>query len=351
MKVGKLSQTAWNRAVMKQLYKKQEQNLLKISAAESCSAYAVDDEQVLIKSAASTSGDTKKLGNYSLAAAINQLASRGAKPIDVQIFILISERIGEQKVAGMVQEMEEMCTMMNIAISNVQVEVNPAVTQAIVRVETMGFAEKRMLRNIENIKQEQDIVMCGFVGLEGTLRILDEQEKELKGRFVPAFLRQTKELESQMLKLQLLENVEKEVKEENIILSAVQHVGSGGLFATLWDTAEVAGLGLQIDMQKIQIRQETVEICEYYHLNPYKMTSTGSLLFFTDQGEKLIEILEKNGARAVRLGSTTAENARVITSGSEIRYLDRPTSDELMLWRKQKLEEGKNYGYKTEIKK
>ena len=154
-----------------------------------------------------------------------------------------------------------------------------------------------------------------------------------------------------MLKLQLLENVEKEVKEENIILSAVQHVGSGGLFATLWDTAEVAGLGLQIDMQKIQIRQETVEICEYYHLNPYKMTSTGSLLFFTDQGEKLIEILEKNGARAVRLGSTTAENARVITSGSEIRYLDRPTSDELMLWRKQKLEEGKNYGYKTEIKK
>ena len=64
MKVGKLSQTAWNRAVMKQLYKKQEQNLLKISVAESCSAYAVDDEQVLIKSAASTSGDTKKLGKY-----------------------------------------------------------------------------------------------------------------------------------------------------------------------------------------------------------------------------------------------------------------------------------------------
>ena len=100
----------------------------------------------------------------------------------MQIFILISERIGEQKVAGMVQEMEEMCTMMNIAISNVQVEVNPAVTQAIVRVETMGFAEKRMLRNIENIKPEQDIDMCGFVGIEGTLRILDEQEKELKGR-------------------------------------------------------------------------------------------------------------------------------------------------------------------------
>ena len=49
MKVGKLSQTAWNRAVMKQLYKKQEQNLLKISAAESCGAYAVDDDKIAEK--------------------------------------------------------------------------------------------------------------------------------------------------------------------------------------------------------------------------------------------------------------------------------------------------------------
>lgn len=344
MKVGKLSQTAWNRAVMKQLHKKQEESLLKISAAECCSAVAVNDEQVVIQTAASASGDSKKLGNYALAAAVNQLASRGAKPVSAQIFILISERIGEQKVASLLNGMEELCTAMDMEISNVQVEVNPAVVQAVVRVEITGVSEKAMLRKVENIKPGQDIVMCGFAGLEGTLRILDEQEKELRERFVPAFLHQTKELESQMLQLSLLENVEKQINEGKITLSAAQHIGIGGIFATLWDTAEVAGVGLQIDMQKIQIRQETVEICEYYHLNPYKMTSTGSILFFTDQGENLIEILEKSGARAARLGSTTAENARVITSGSEIRYLDRPTPDELMLWRKQKLEENKNHG-------
>ena len=338
MKVGKLSQTAWNRAVMKQLYKKQEGNLLDISAAESCSAFAVNDEQTIVETAASVSGDSKKLGSYALASAVNQLASRGAAPVSAQIFILIPERVGEQKVAHLVKNMEEMCAGMEMQISNVQVEVNPMVLQTVVRVEVMGVVAGSALKNLKDIKPGQDIVMCGFAGLEGTLRILDEREKELRERFVPAFLRQTKELSSQMLRLSLLKELNRLAVQGEIAFSTAQHIGSGGIFATLWDTAEVAGVGLQIDMQKIQIRQETVEICEFYHLNPYKMTSTGSILFFADQGEKLIELIEKSGARAVRLGSTTAENARVLTSGSEVRYLDRPTPDELMLWRKQELE-------------
>lgn len=338
MKVGKLSQTAWSRAVMKQLYKKHEESLLDVSAAESCSAFAVNDGQAFVQTAASVSGDSIKLGEYALAAAVNQLASRGATPMSAQIFILIPERVGEQKVAHLVKGMEEMCAGMEMEISNVQVEINPAVLQTVVRVETMGVAERAVLKNLKDIKPGQDIVMCGFVGLEGTLRILDEREKELRERFVPAFLRQTKELASQISRLSLLEELNSLTEQGEIPFSAAQHIGSGGIFATLWDTAEVAGVGLQIDMQKIQICQETVEICEFYHLNPYKMTSTGSILFFTDQGEKLIELIEKSGARAVRLGSTTAENARVLTSGSEVRYLDRPTPDELMLWRKQELE-------------
>lgn len=32
------------------------------------------------------------------------------------------------------------------------------------------------------------------------------------------------------------------------------------------------------------------------------------------------------------LGVTTADHAKVITSGDEVRYLDRPAPDELMRW-------------------
>ena len=93
----------------------------------------------------------------------------------------------------------------------------------------------------------------------------------------------------------------------------------------------------EIDLKKILIRQETVEVCEYYQLNPYQMTSAGCILFLTDHAEKLIEILEESGARAERLGVTTAGNARVITSGEEQRYLERPAPDEWMRFLEQEL--------------
>lgn len=93
-------------------------------------------------------------------------------------------------------------------------------------------------------------------------------------------------------------------------------------------------------MSQIAIRQETVEICEYYQLNPYQMTSTGGMLMVTKDGAGLIKVLEKAGARAVRLGVTTSENARVITSGDEKRYMDRPAPDEWMRWWEQEFRKG-----------
>jgi len=87
----------------------------------------------------------------------------------------------------------------------------------------------------------------------------------------------------------------------------------------------------------MSIRQETVELCEYYHLNPYQMTSAGSVLMITEHGERLARALSEGGARASVLGVTTAGNARVVTSGEESRFLDRPAPDELMRWWAERL--------------
>lgn len=335
MKVGNLSQTAWRRSVLKQLHTKREESVLKLSAGERCSAYRIEDDQLFVTASASVSGISKNLGLYAVATAVNHLSTRGAVPLGIEVSVLMPEDYGEQSVKKLVGGMETLCSNLKMEMTNIQLEVNPAVTQVIVRVDAIGTAKEGSLRHLEEIKPNQDIVLCGSVGLEGILRILDEREKELKERFVPTFLRQTKALQKEMLKIKELSNVEEATRQSRISVSAMQQIGSGGIFATLWEVAEEAGIGLEIDMQKILIRQETVEICEYYHLNPYKMTSAGCILLFTDHGEELVKILEESGARAIRLGSTTAENARVITSGSETRYIDRPTPDELMLWRKQ----------------
>ena len=39
-------------------------------------------------------------------------------------------------------------------------------------------------------------------------------------------------------------------------------------------------------MSEISMKQETVEICEFYRLNPYQMASSGSYLIVTEDAQR-----------------------------------------------------------------
>ena len=89
-------------------------------------------------------------------------------------------------------------------------------------------------------------------------------------------------------------------------------------------------IGLSVDMRKIAVRQETIEVCECFHLNPYQLTSTGCILVVTTGGEELVEQLCAENLPAAVIGYTTDRVERVLMNGGEKRYLDRPAQDELM---------------------
>lgn len=330
MRAGKLSQTIMRRSVLKQLNTVRDDFLLKPSAEEMCTAMRTAQGDITLTASASASGRSASLGIYAIAKAVNDLASRGAQPIGVSVQILLPPSVEEPELKELIRQMDSLCREQHLQIVGIQVEVNPAVCQTMILANALGSAKEEQLLRVSNAGPGQDIVLCGYVGLEGMLRILDECEEELSKRFVPAFIHQMKELKSQMVQLDAVRTA------SACGVTAMQQVGSGGIFAALWEMAEAAGIGLEADMAKMSVRQETIEVCEYYHLNPYQMTSTGCILMMTKDGDALVKALTEGGARAGRLGVATAENARVITSGKEQRFLDRPAADELMRWRENR---------------
>jgi hydrogenase maturation factor len=106
-------------------------------------------------------------------------------------------------------------------------------------------------------------------------------------------------------------------------------VSYGGVFGALWEMAESAGVGLEIELKKIPIRQETVEICEYFDLNPYKLFSGGCMLMAAPDGNALAATLAEAQIPAVVIGKTTAGNDRVLLQGEERRFLETAQTDEL----------------------
>ena len=275
-------------------------------------------------------GDAVNIGNFAIYRTLNDLAVRGAQPVSVSLRILLTPNVTETRLKDMIACMEQVCQTAGVSITGVKAGVNPAVNHPMIFAAAAGYIETESMTRAADALLEQDIVVCGYAGLEGVLRILAEKEDELAGRFVPAFIRQTKELENQMLALEAI------AAARCAGVSAMHQVGDGGIFAALWELGEASGTGMETDMLQIPIKQETIEICECYGLNPYQLTSAGCILMTSDDGDSLVKTLERVGARAARLGVTSHRKARVITSQTEQRYLNRPASDELMRWWGQK---------------
>ena len=103
----------------------------------------------------------------------------------------------------------------------------------------------------------------------------------------------------------------------------------GGIFGALWEMAEASGVGLEIDLKKIPIRQETVEVCEFFGVNPYLLISSGCMLMAAQDGNHLVRELEKAGIKATIIGKATAGNDRVLLNEDERRFLEPPKTDEL----------------------
>ena len=106
-------------------------------------------------------------------------------------------------------------------------------------------------------------------------------------------------------------------------------LGEGGILAALWQMADAAGVGLSVDLRKIPIRQETIEVCELFDINPYGLCSGGAMLIGTFQGYALAEKLKRMGIPAIVIGRTDDGVERFIYNQDVKRYVDKPARDEI----------------------
>ena len=97
----------------------------------------------------------------------------------------------------------------------------------------------------------------------------------------------------------------------------------------VWEADRKLFRYLDIDLKKIPIRQETVEICQYFDLNPYQIMSSGSMMIAADNGHELVRKLEAAGIHGSVVGRTNSGNDRILRNGEDVRYLDKPQPDEL----------------------
>jgi hydrogenase maturation factor len=186
------------------------------------------------------------------------------------------------------------------------------------------------------LKTGDELVIVGPVALSGTAYLAKKRYQELRGFFSEGFLQDA-------CRLRQVHGVDAETEAQQsrcwqmaveARASALYALGEGGVLSGLWKMAEASGVGLTADLRRIPIRQETIELCERYDLNPYRLQSKGSLLLGISGGEALVQEFRRMGMEAAVIGQSNSGNDRLLYSGDRARYLERPARDEL-----EKLEE------------
>lgn len=323
MKIGKVSETILKRSIFKQIRTKREEVLLGAGVGEDCAAVKLQPGEIFVLSTDPITGTVKDVGTLAIQITVNDLAASGAEPVGVMLTVLLPEETTEEDIREMMEQVEEACSRFQVQVMGGHTEVTKAVNQPLISVTGVGKAREDRLITTSGAKAGQDILVTKWIGVEGTSIIAKEKEKELKERFSNDFVETAKGFD------QYLSVLPEAAIATDFGISAMHDVTEGGIYGALWELAEASGTGLEIDLKAIPIRQETVEICEYFGLNPYYLISSGCMLMAGDRGHDLVRELQKAGIPAAVIGKAVEGKAKRIRNGEEEAFLERPRTDEL----------------------
>lgn len=322
MEAGNVSQTVYRRSILKQLKQDTSVRILRPGQEERCYAIDCSEGECVISCDVTLSGNDKDMVTYAIAQAVNELAAKGAEAKGLSVNVMLAPFAFESRLKSMMQSMTVTAKKVGASVLYAGAKTIPGLSTTLVSVTAAGTVRKEDLHQQAEAKAGQDIVLIGYIGLEGTVRIKHEKEEELAGRFIPAFLHQIERLSEEVF----AQRAAKAAREAGA--KVLCQITEGGIMAALWNLAEAAGTGLTVNLRQMNVKQETIEVCEQFHLNPYLLTSAGAMLAAADSGEDLVRVLEEQGIRAEIIGRLTDSNDRIIENGEESRFLDRPAPDE-----------------------
>ncbi|WP_458459149.1 AIR synthase family protein [Pseudobutyrivibrio sp.] len=323
MEIGKLKESVLKRSVIKQLHVKRPEVGSGPSIGEDCATLQVGPDEEIVMSTDPITGTASDIGELAVTVSINDLASAGAEPIGILLTILLTPRMREAKLKAIMEQVDNACKRYNVQVMGGHTEVTEVVNQPLISVTAVGKVKKGQMVSTGGAKPGMDLVVTKWIGLEGTSIIAKDHEEELLTRLPKNLVDSAKDFDKYLSVLP-----ESRVAVEHGV-AAMHDITEGGIFGALWEMGEASGVGLDVDLKSIPVKQETIEVCEFFGINPYELISSGAMLIATNDGNELVRKLAEAGVASAIIGKSNSSNDKRVISGDEVRFLEPPKADAL----------------------
>ena len=314
---GKISESILNRSVFKLIRHRRKEVHKKPSVGDDCALVKMGEDYVCINTnpVTLTLDELGKKGIYYVA---NNIACVGGELIGILVNILLPPKSDEKDIKLIMNDLENECQTLNIEVMGGHTEMIEGVTKPMITFTGVGKVKESEMLKVKDIASGNDIVMTKWAGMEGAAVLARKGREELLSKYKSELIDKAEDLSNYISVIK-----EASIAKENGALY-MHDATSSGVYGALWELSCGIKHGIEIDLQQIPIKQEIVEVCEFYDINPYLLPSRGVLLIVVENGLKLVEELNKGNIDASVIGKVCDHNNKIMRNEDEMRYLDPP---------------------------
>ena len=297
MDFGRLPEHIYQRSVEKVIHTTEYRKITINGAGLGADCAILPDENgYLVTAQGSADGTDVKAAMRAIYAGLNKLAAVGimAEQTTVcaslniampQVLTEEERNSQERQLRECIRWASEAAIANQVTIIGTDVNVVPAMHTYYATASFTARAGQNAFAFMQSEKADKDVVMTKWMGLEGTSLIASARMQELAARYPLGLVEQAADFD------RFLSVIPEAATAVQSGVSAMQAVREGGVFGGLWQLAKANGVGLVIDLKQIPVKQETIEVCEFYDVNPYELLSGGSMLMITQGGTRLVSLL------------------------------------------------------------
>ena len=323
MNIGKMSENSLKRSVLRQITYNRDEVVKGAEYGSDYSALKLSDDELYITAVSSMSLKCSNIGRYAVCMAVNNVAVAGAGAVAIMLSVLVPEDTEESEIKTLMKQVNDTCKELDVQVIGGHTQVTDAVNRIVIDVTGIGKVNKDSIISSSGAAAGDDIVVTKWIGSEGAAIIAADNENELKERFSTGYIEEAKK------SIGYVSIASEASIAAKMGASAMHDASFGGLFGALWELAQSSDVGMEVDLKDIPIKQETIEIADYYDVNPYELLSGGSLIVCMHNGHDYVRSLKAIGINASVVGKITSGKDRVIINGEERRFLTRPSVDEI----------------------
>lgn len=257
------------------------------------------------------------IGAYAVNVNANDIACMGGTPMWFMATVILPEGgAGEDTVEEIFGGLSAACGPLGISLVGGHTEVTHGLDRPIVVGHMLGTVKKDRLVTTAGALPGDSIILTKGIPIEALSIIAREKRDELLNRFDAGFVERCANF--------VADPGISVVKDAAVAMAAgrvhcMHDPTEGGLSSGLYEIAEAAGVGIEVDASAIRVLPEAFDILRIMRLDPLGVIASGALVVTAppEDADAIVHALTEAGIYAGVIGRVTdkADGVRIIRRG------------------------------------